>query len=829
VAVDANGNFFIAETVNNRIRKVDTNGIITTFAGKVGTGFSGDGGFATNATLNSPSGVALDANGNLLIADTGNNRIRKVDASGIITTAAGKGSFGYSGDGGKATNASVSSPSGVAVDNSNYLLIADSGNNRVRQVDAGGIITNLAGNGSSTYSGDGGAATNAGLYPFGVAVDSSENLCIADYINNRIRKVALNRFPALTLANVTTNNTGNYDVIINGSSGSVTSSIVTLTVVVPSTISSQPQSVTVTNGNPASLTLTAFGTAPLNYQWYFNGTTAVDGGTNATLNFSNATTNQSGNYFCVITNAYGSVTSVIATLTAVVLPGITTQPTNQIVVTGGSVTFTVSASGTGPFTYQWQLNGTNLPHSSGGTNPPSYRPYNIVTVAGQGNDVGFGGDGGPAVSAELFYPYGASVDSFGNIFIADKVNNRIRKVDTNGIITTIAGVGPSAANGSYSGDSGAATNANLNFPIGIAVDGTRNLFIADSWNNRIRKVDTNGIITTVAGTNSSGFSGDGGAATSAKLNNPSTVFVDSSGNLLLADTGNNRIRRIDTNGIITTIAGTNAVGYSGDGGTATNAMLTGPNGVAADGFGNYYIADTTNNCIRKIDINGIITTFAGNGTAGYSGDGGAATNASLNQPYGVAVDAYGQVFFADYNNSRIRVVNASGIITTLVGNGTAGYSDGGGIATNASLNHPAGLNFDNSGNLLIADQGNYRIRKVDFWGVPTLTLTKVTARNLGNYSVIINSPFGSVTSSVAALTVILPPQNFTASMGNNLGVQLRFSGTPGWPYVLQAATNLAPPVNWQSVITNLADTNGNWSFTDTNLIQYPQRFYRASP
>ena len=938
--------------------------------------------------------MAVDAYGNLFIADYNDNRVRKVDTNGIITTVAGKNSQTYSGDGGAATNAGLYWPNDVAVDGSGKLYIVDSSHYRIRQVDINGTITTVAGNGSSSFSGDNGTATNAGMYPSGVAVDGYGNLFISG--NYRIRKVALNNAPGLILKGVTANSVGNYDVIITSSSGSVTSSVVTLSVVFPPSVVAQPQNEMVTNGSPASFNVSVSGTPPIFFQWQKNGVNLTDGGdlsgsaTNA-LSFGTTTTNDPGYYAVILTNAYGCVTSSIVRLNVVVPPSISLPPTNQIIMSGSNAIFSVAVSGTGPFTYQWQFNGTNLPHRNGGTNPPSYFPNTILTVAGKGGSF-FGGDGGPATSANFINPYGVTVDGYGNTLIADKWNNRIRKVNSNGIIVTVAGVGPVASNGSYGGDGSAATNANLNFPVDVAVDVAGNLFIADSLNNRIRKVDINGIITTVAGTNTFGYSGDGGLAVVAKLRNPSAVTVDGFGNLFIADTDNNRIRKVDASGIITTIAGNGTAGYAGDGGIATAASLNGPQGVALDGNGNCYISDTTNHCIRKVDINGIITTFAGIGTAGYSGDGGMATNANLNQPYGITADAYGQVYFADFNNSRIRGVNASGIISTFAGNGAAGFSGDFSAATNAGLNFPSDICLDASGNLLIADEYNNRIRMVDSWRTATLALSNVTANLMGAYQVIVTSPYGSVTSSIVALTVLLPPsittqpasasvtnggsasfnvavsgttpigyqwftssgrnatavpvmsnggvyrvtitsggseyssvpqvqfvggsgfgasgtavvnsgmvtainmtssgfsyytappliqiagpsaissslsdqtnamlalpvvtsddatnyfvvvtnnygsvtsatvtvtvflppQSFTAQSLAN-GLQMQLTGTPNYPYILQLATNLTPPVSWKSIRTNYSDANGNWQFTDTNLNDL-QKFYRA--
>jgi sugar lactone lactonase YvrE len=583
-AADASGNLFIADAYNNVIRKVSTNGIITTVAGNgVGAGgsgaYSGDGGPATNASLWWPFGVTADASGNLFIADSGNCRIRKVSPNGVITTLAGNGTYGYSGDGGPAGSASLNIPQRVALDASGNLFIADMWNNRIRKVSTNGIITTVAGNGTYGYTGNGGFATNAELFfPSAVALDGSGNLFIADAYNNVIRKVTTNGIITAVVAGLNT-----------------------------------------------------------------PGDVAVDA---------------SGNLF--IADTY-----------------------DQRIL-------------------KWSTNGLE------------------TTVAGIDSQTGYSGDGGPATNAKLWNPSGVAVDGSGNLFIVDAFNYRIREVTTNGVITTVAGNGVGAGGaGSYSGDGGAATNAGMNEVVGVALDASGNLFVCDFNNNRIREVSTNGVITTVAGNGIKGYSGDGGAATNASLNNPNDVAIDGSGNLFIADWGNQRIRKVNTNGTITLFAGNGANGYTGNGGPATNASLSYPVGVAADASGNLFIADAGNAVIRKVNTNGIITTFAGNGTAGYSGDGGPATSAELNVGAGVAVDASGNLFIADVYNNRVRKVSTNGIITTVAGNGKPGYAGDGGPATAARLWYPYGVGVDALGDLFIAEEFNERVRKVGTNGIIT--------------------------------------------------------------------------------------------------------------
>jgi len=339
-------------------------------------------------------------------------------------------------------------------------------------------------------------------------------------------------------------------------------------------------------------------------------------------------------------------------------------------------------------------------------------PGDIDTVAGYGT-AGHSGDNGLATAADLNGPHNVAIDAAGNIYIADMWNNRIREVmASTGIITTVAGNGTPG----YSGDGGVATSAELYYPSGVAIDSAGNIYIADAMNNRIRKVTVStGDISTVAGNGSEGYSGDGGPATSAEMNTPYEVALDASGNIYISDSNNYRVREVAVStGIITTVAGTGIGSYSGDGGPATNANITQPMGLVLDAAGNIYFVDWGNARVRKVTASTRdITTVAGNGSEGYSGDGGPATAAQLYDPYGVAVDAAGNIYIADSMNNRIRKVAAStGEISTVAGNGTAGYSGDGGAATSAELEYPYGVAVDTANNIYIADDGNNRIRAV---------------------------------------------------------------------------------------------------------------------
>ena len=340
----------------------------------------------------------------------------------------------------------------------------------------------------------------------------------------------------------------------------------------------------------------------------------------------------------------------------------------------------------------------------------------ITTFAGGGYLTGNYGDGVAATSAQLNLPTGVAMDISGNVYIADVGNYKIRKVNSAGIITTFAGTGA----GGSSGDGGAATSAQLTIstmygsPSGVATDSSGNVYFADSGNNKIRMVNNAGIITTFAGTGGRGSTGDGGAATSAQLYLPSGVAADNRGNVYFADVSNHKIRFVNSAGIITTFAGTGTAGSTGDGGAATSAQLYSPADVTIDISGNFYIADTGNGKIRMVTSTGIITTFAGTGLAGSNGDGGAATSAQLYGAYSVAVDSSGTVYIADYFNCNVRKVSSNGIITTFAGNERFTYtsSGDGGAAKNADLSYPYGVAVDKSDNVYIAETDGQRIRVV---------------------------------------------------------------------------------------------------------------------
>ncbi|MFE9455541.1 RICIN domain-containing protein [Streptomyces californicus] len=331
----------------------------------------------------------------------------------------------------------------------------------------------------------------------------------------------------------------------------------------------------------------------------------------------------------------------------------------------------------------------------------------IRAVAGTGV-AGYAGDGGPAVSAQLSLPYSPVMDSVGTLYFSDRDNHRIRKIATDGKISTVAGTGTAG----FKGDNGPAVSAQLKTPRGMTMDSAGNLYVADSENHRIRKITSDGKISTVAGTGTAGFGGDGGPSTAAQLNLPYGVTVDSTGVLYVADGGNHRVRKITMDGKISTVAGTGAAGFGGDGGPALSAMLKWPNTVMSDGAGTLYIADGSNHRVRKVTPDGKISTVAGTGTAGSGGDGGPAASAQLNVPTGLVVDSTGTLYFSDQLNHRVRTVTNDGKIGTVAGTGTAGFGGDGGPGASAQLNNPIGLAVDRVDTLYIADAKNHRVRKI---------------------------------------------------------------------------------------------------------------------
>ncbi|MEW6736288.1 MAG: IPT/TIG domain-containing protein [Acidobacteriota bacterium] len=586
LAVDNAGNLFIAEFSGNRVFRVDaSSGVISTVAGNGRNEFSGDGNAATQAGLNDIQSLAVDKAGNLFIADQGNRRVRRVDAAtGIITTVAGNGSSEFLGDDIPAINTGIS-PVAVVADTVGNIFITDFEQSRVRRVDAAtGIITTVAGNGIRDFSGDGGMATQASLnFPQALTLDEQGNLFIADRGNGRIRQVDITTGIITTIAG-------------NGIGTSDDGMLATLAKL-----------------DPISIAIDRAGNLFIG-EFFSNRVRRVDGRSRI---ISTVVRNNRGNIGDdgPATKAKLNIPSNIAFDAA----------GNLFIADRGSARVRRVDATTGM----------------------------ITTVAGTGMP-GFSGDGGPAIKAQLFLPIGIAVDTAGNLFIGD--GSVIRRVDAKtAIITTIAGNG-----NAQPGENGLAINSRLSTPIYLTTDAAGNLFVTSSFTQRVQKIDlSTGMISTVAGSGFVGLDADNVPATQAKLNFPVGVAVDAAmNNLFIADSGNNRIRRVDLRtGIITTVGGDGTDGFRGDGRLAINASFSLPQYVVVDQAGNLLVADTGNHRVRRIDARtGIIITVAGDGVDAFRGDNGLAIKASINFPVGLALDNKGNLFIADTNNNAIRAV-----------------------------------------------------------------------------------------------------------------------------------------------------------------------------
>ena len=766
LALDSSGNLYFADYSNNRIRKVSaTTGIITTVAGNGAWGYSGDGGPATEAQLAYLGGVALDAAGNLYITDNGHSVVRKVTAAtGIISTIAGTGEGGYNGDGIQATAAQLGGPMGVMIGVDGNLYIGEV--YRVRKVDlATGVITTVAGNGDSAFTGDGGPATAAGLYgAYPLAMDGVGNLFIGT--QTVVRKVdATTQFistvagtgdtqgfagdggPATQAllswaSGVAVDAIGNLYLVDQGNSRvrrvDATTGVITT---VAGSDSGLPG-----DGGPASL---GWMDTPYGVVSDFAGNLVIS--ERARVRFVNSdvapamAANPNGQSVLVGDTAVfaGAVTGVPAPAMAWQFSsdgGLSFTDLVEAAPYTGVATPTLTITDA-PFSlngYLYRLRATNVWGESF-SSPASLtvtKRMPIVTWAtpapilpGTALDAAQLNAAADVAGTFVYDPPAGTVLAAGSDYLlkatftpddwaaySSAVNYVLLDVigatgEGARFITTIAGTGTSG----FSGDGGPATAAQLYNPQAATLDGAGHLYIPDTTNHRVRKIDlATGVITTVAGTGVAGYNGDGVAATAAQLNMPVALAFDGAGNLYVSDMSNRRVRRIDAaTGLISTVAGTGAYGFGGDDGLATEAVLQDPHGLAFDAAGNLFIADSTSSRVRKVNAaTGIITTVAGGGYPAI-GDGGPATEAYLDYVSAIRFDKAGNLYVAAYAQGRIRRVSAAtGIISTVAGVGTWGSAGDGGPATAAQLANPVGFDFDDQGNLYIADSYNYRIRKV---------------------------------------------------------------------------------------------------------------------
>ncbi len=750
IAFDASGNMYIADKNNHRIRKVDTNGIITTVAGNGQSGFGGDGGDATLAKLNQPAGIGFDASGNMYIADKDNHRIRKVDTNGNITTIAGTGEQGNSGDGGAWASAKLNYPVRIDVGPDGNIYFSDRDNHVIRVLwSDGNIYTSVGTNGSAGFSGDGGVTTSAKLNtPIDGEWGSTGNTYVADSQNHRIRKIST----ATNSAGIISTFAGNKEQGLSGDGGYARSASLNT----PTSVEYYNNSIYIAdkgndrirkvedeNSTASNVSLVSKTDASVTTDWT-NGWQAfvmTNAGelSSITIKVKNfAPSGKTATDFNLFLDVYStdadastanpndkfSGTPIVTSDTVKISKDIGEVPTEI------KFLFPATELNSNKTHYFWVKQPSGDPSTIGGQ---EVYKYSDGTDGGAGNNFGTlyhkiitrttarkitsvagrnfnSGDNILASAAELSYPRNLAFDKHGNLFVAEQRAHKIRKIDRNGVITTVAG-----SNGEgFSGDGGLATEAWLFNPRGVTVDDNGNIYISDKDNSRIRKVTTDGIISTIAGTGENGYSGDGGAATSAKINFPYQMQTDSQGNLYFAEADNHVIRKISIDGNISTVAGTGTKGFSGDGGAATSAQLNTPWGVVFDSSGNMYIGDCENDRVRKVDADGNISTIAGTGTTGDAGDGGAATSALLNCPSTLAIDQAGNIYFNSVGNYKVKKILKNGNIVTIAGTGIRSYTENkNGTATTTGMNGSYGIAIDSLNNVYISDTWNDVIRKIE--------------------------------------------------------------------------------------------------------------------
>lgn len=583
VAVDAAGNLYIADAGNHRIRRVDAaTGNISTFAGTGSGRYTGDGGPAAEATLFWPYGLAFDVNGNLFVADSSNNVVRKIATDGVITTIAGNNRGAFAGDGGPATAASLNSPYGVAFDSAGSLYIADRSNHRIRRVATDGTITTYLGAGSSSFR-DGVPAAQALISePYAVAVDSAGNLYVADNGNRRIRKAAPNGGNVSTIAG-----NGNLSPVADG--------------------------------GPANATpTTAHGVAVDAL-----GNVYIADGQNNRLRKVDAASQR-------ISTAAGNGQPTYGGDPGDATRAVLNAPTG--LATDGKSLFIADTDN----------------HRVRKLDLESGR-ISLYAGTGEGN---YSGDNGPALAARLNRPMGLSLDPQGNLYIADYRNHRIRRVTPEGVISTVAGTG----SGGTGADNVPATQSALYDPIDVAADASGNLYIADRYNYKVRKVNPAGVIETIAGVGTGGSAPADGSAAASRIGYPVSVAVDPSGNVFFSDYNSRRVMRLTGGRLYTAAGGAGSLSNIGDGGAAASAYLGAPERLAPDNQGNLLIADSFGHRVRRLNNDGTISSVAGAGVAGFNGDGASATAFRLNAPSGVAFVAPCSVYVADTASSRIRRV-----------------------------------------------------------------------------------------------------------------------------------------------------------------------------
>ncbi len=760
LAVDDEGNVYVADTYNNRIRKISPLGNVTTLAGS-SMGYAD--GTGDTAQFNRPHGLAIDDSGNLYVADTYNHRIRKVTPGGVVTTIAG-GQFGFPDDNGSTYGA----PYAITIDARGNLYVTDIGGQQIWKVSPSGTVEKIGGTKAGFQ--DGAQYEAEFNEPRGIAVTpSGRKIYVADAQNNRIREI--NPADSITVSGDPSLHLGTFPVVleakdgINGDRTFQKFDIIVSKAAAPVLRTVAPASGTMDFLVGGNLVMTfnesiRKGSGKI---WIRD---VSDGSTSDTVDVSSSLVSVSGPVVTihppsrldknrqyaveVDSNAFQNLASTansgISDLSSWYF---TTESNHAPVFTSQPPTAVADT-----VMYHYRINtkdadgdvvSVSVPELPGWLSLVPVRDSSVTTVAGA--QVGFLNGTGDA--AEFNAPCDVAVDGAGNIYVADKANQRIRKITPDGTVTTLAGSGVAGST------DGKGAEAQFRDPVGVAVDASGNVYVADKGNNEIRKITPDGTVTTFCGSAAAGFA-DGGRYV-ARFNGPSGIAVDSLGTLFVSDAGNNSIRKITPAGVVSTLAGSGTAGYAD--GYGSKAEFNNPQGIAVDDQEKLFVADAGNNRIREVDMLGKVTTLAGNGKAAF--DDGPGTAAEFNDPVGIAADGDGIVYVSDANDTKVRKITPSGMVSTFAGS-SIGFSDG--LGYHAQFSSPCGLAVDDQGNLFVADLGNNKIRKIVTRGVE---LTGLASYNPGNYKVTLKAAdgFGGVatqTFEIDASLIPFPPE-FTST------------------------------------------------------------------
>ena len=667
ITLDQKGNVYITMREHNIISRIDTKGMMTRYAGSGESGFSGDGGPAIKANFKTPAGLAFDPEGNLYIADRENHRVRKIDTSGNISTFAGIGKAGFSGDGGPAVRAKLNLPSGLVADEKGNLYISDRSNDRIRVVDKKGVIRTYAGTGVAGFQGDAGPALKAQLdKPFGIALDEAENLYIADRNNNRVRKVS----PEGIITTVA----GDGGFFFMGDNGPAYRA----SVAAPTGVAVDKKGnlyIADRNNNRIRLVdkLGMIRTVAGTGQQDYNGESETARETNLYLPFG--LTVDSNDNLLVIDRSHYRIRRIepkSGKVETVAGNGLKLFAGDGGPATGATLSF--------PHGMFVDKNDNLIFSDKGHYRIRKITPTGIISTIGGNGRRGNVGNNIPALEANVYNVTTIIQNPVGDAFMSSPSGfvSIIRRLDAKGIIhdyidTASPKYREAIQKSKYKGLVQTGAVATITQFSDITFDPKGNLFISDRMNHQIRKIDINGNISTIAGTGDSDYYGDGGPALEAAFRDPNSLASDKQGNIYIAEAANNRIRKIDTKGIVTTVAGNGEHADSGDGGPALQAGIRSMDDIAISPEGELHILGTNTHKVRKITQDGKIVTVAGKGYAGFFGDGGPATKAMLKNPAAISFDSKGNLYIADMGNNRIRKVDKKGIITTFAGTGKFGW------------------------------------------------------------------------------------------------------------------------------------------------------------